>query len=59
MEARYDYSGLYRSFDNADMALSDMFAFGDVCEAERPEIEKRLVRRDGKTVARWVITLPM
>jgi hypothetical protein len=49
-EARYEYAR-YKTRERAEMALENMFATGDVVEAERPEIERR-----GN---RYVITLPM
>ena len=52
-DPRYDYSW-HKNFASADAALEDMFAAGDVCEGEAPDIEKRH-GRDGKT--RFVITL--
>lgn len=55
---RYDY-GAYKTLERAQAALEDMFATGDVCEGEKPEIEKR----SGKTASwskaktRYVVTL--
>lgn len=37
---RYEYAS-FKSPAQAALALEDMFASGDVCEAERPAIEKR------------------
>lgn len=60
-EARYDYAGPYKTIERAEAVLDDMFASGDVCAGERPEIE----RRGGKTASwsparyRFYITLPM
>lgn len=59
IEARYDYAGPYRSATRADEVLDHMFAADEVCEGERPQIESRKIRRDGKSVTRWFITLPM
>ena len=56
-EDRYDYAGPYRSMERADAALEHMFADGTVCEGERPDIETRLIRREGKRVTRFYITL--
>lgn len=53
-EPRFDYAS-YGSYDQAELALEDMFASGDVTEAERPEIERRKTDRG----IRFVITLPM
>ena len=58
-EARFDYAGPYREAMSAVAAVDDMFATGEICESERPLIEPRKVRRNGKPVTRWYITLPM
>ncbi len=59
LEARYDYAGPFKSAQRADDVLGDMFAADEVCEGERPLIESRKLRRDGKAVTRYFITLPM
>lgn len=49
-EARFTYA-TFKTYDAAERALEEMFANGDVFEAERPLIERRGNRH--------VITLPM
>ena len=53
MEARFVYA-TYKSLDDAENALFDMFASGDVFPSEKPKIETRTTPN-----RRWVITLPM
>ncbi len=59
IEARFDYAGPFKSADRADEVLGSMFNADEVCEGERPLIEGRKLRRDGKVVTRYFITLPM
>ena len=56
-EARFNYGGPYRTAEHAADELESMFAQGDVCEAERPRLEARKVRREGQPVPRWTISL--
>ena len=56
-EPRFDYAGPYRTEQHAADELESMFAQGDVCEGERPQLEARKVRREGKLVTRWYISL--
>lgn len=55
---RYDYGGPYKTEARAESALEDMFAAGEVCTGEDPQIE----RRGGKTASwsparyRWYVT---
>jgi hypothetical protein len=50
---RFEYAR-FKSRDRAELALEDMYASGDVFEAECPLIE----RRSTINGTRWVITLP-
>jgi hypothetical protein len=52
-EARFTYA-TFKSLDDAENALFDMFASGDVFPSEKPRIEKRTTPK-----RQWVITLPM
>lgn len=49
-EPRFVYASC-KTRERAEAILEDMFASGEVCEGERP-----LIERKGK---RWCITLPM
>lgn len=54
-EIRFTYS-MHKTLEAAERSLEDMYACGDVCEAERPRIErKRGV--SGRTY--WCVTLPI
>lgn len=57
MSYRYDL-GSYPSREKAESVLEHMFADGEICEGERPEIEKRSGRtRTGASLrTRYVIT---
>ena len=57
--ARFTYASGYKTADAADTALGDMYAGGEVCEGERPEIESYKARHKvtGKTVTRYKITM--
>lgn len=57
--ARFPYASGYKSAAAADDALADLYAAGEVCEGESPEIESYQARRkaDGKLVRRWRITV--
>jgi hypothetical protein len=55
MLTRYVYS-LHRSREAAEAKLEDMYAAGEVCEAEQPRIERHPHPITGKPC--WTITLP-
>lgn len=59
IEARFDYAGPYCSMQRAEEVLDNMYAADEVREGERPTIERRKPRVNGKYVARYYITLPM
>lgn len=56
-EPRFEYAGPYRSVERASDELANLFEQGDVSEGERPRVTSRQVRRDGKRVTRWFVTL--
>jgi len=54
---RYTYSQGHKSKAAAEDALEDMILFGDVCEGERPRVERYAVTVHGKPATRYRITL--
>ena len=52
-DARFIYAS-YRSLDQAETSLFEMFASGDVFPSEKPKIERRKTPEG----IRWDITLP-
>lgn len=57
---RFDYAGPYKTREKAEAVLEEMFATGDICAAEQPQVEVR----SGKTASwsrkptRYFVTVP-
>ena len=58
-QPRFTYASGYKTAHAADTALGDLYAGGEVCEGERPEIESYKARNKitGKPVTRYKITM--
>ena len=56
---RYEYPGYYTTRAEAEFALDDCYASGDIREIECPDIEVRHVLHDDRRVTRYVITLQL
>lgn len=57
MTDRYVYASWYKTRQRAEEVLEDLYATGEVCEGERPQVEGRKAMRDGQSVTRYCITL--
>lgn len=54
---RYPYSIGFKTRDKAETALENAFAFSEICECNKPQVEAYTVTCAGKPERRFMITI--